>query len=511
MEDTTHSESSTKRVEILGEFTSLPARKIREDVCQHFGYRVGEYNGKKAHFAYYHDPASRRPLGAKLRFADKKDGMPWIGENKNLPLFGQHLCRDGGKKLVITEGEIDCLSVAQAQGLKWPVVSIENGAQGAVKSIKRQLEWIEKFDEVVFMFDMDEPGQKAARECAEVLTPGKAKIASLPSINGKQMKDASDILQAGKPDLIVDAIWSARVFRPDGIIDGAELWERISARETPKAVSYPWESMNVLTHGLRVRELVTFTAGTGVGKTTIVNEIAHHLISQGEKVGMLMLEQNVERTAVGLVGIELSKPLHISLEGVLPDDFKAAFDKIMGKNQVYLYDHFGSTDIDNMLNRVRYMAKSLGCQWVILDHLSIVVSGLDDNGDERKLIDRAMTLLRTLVEETGIGLILVSHLKRPEGKGHEEGAQTSLNQLRGSHAIAQLSDIVIGAERNQQADPSEGGNPNRVTIRVLKNRFSGETGIGAELYYDKHTGRLSECEPVSNAYANAEDAKSNEY
>lgn len=102
-----------------------------------------------------------------------------------------------------------------------------------------------------------------------------------------------------------------------------------------------------------------------------------------------------------------------------------------------------------------------------------------------------MTLLRTLVQETGIGLLLVSHLKRPEGRGHEEGAQTSLAQLRGSAAIGQLSDMVLGLERNQQ-----GPDPNITAVRVLKNRFSGQTGVACHLRYDPDTGRLAETDAV---------------
>ena len=159
----------------------------------------------------------------------------------------------------------------------------------------------------------------------------------------------------------------------------------------------------------------------------------------------------------------------------------------MGSGNCYLYDHWGSSDIDNLVARIRYMARGLNCGWIILDHLSIVVSGLGD-GDERRLIDNAMTYLRTLVEETGVGLFLVSHLKRPEGnRGHEEGATTSLSQLRGSHAIAQLSDLVVGLERNQQGD-----DPNLTTLRVLKNRYSGEVGLAGYLRYSRDTGRLSE-------------------
>jgi twinkle protein len=90
-------------------------------------------------------------------------------------------------------------------------------------------------------------------------------------------------------------------------------------------------------------------------------------------------------------------------------------------------------------------------------------------------------------------LFAVSHLKRPEGKGHEEGAATSVAQLRGSASIAQLSDFVIGLERNGQAeDPTE---RNTTNMRVLKNRFSGITGPAGSLLYNGQTGRLSEFTP----------------
>jgi twinkle protein len=135
------------------------------------------------------------------------------------------------------------------------------------------------------------------------------------------------------------------------------------------------------------------------------------------------------------------------------------------------------------------MAKGLNCGFVVLDHISIIVSG-GDVGDERKALDSIMTRLRMLVQETGISLLCVSHLKRPESKGHEEGASTSLAQLRGSGSIAQLSDIVIGLERNGQAlDAIE---RNTTHVRVLKNRFSGYTGSASDLLYNPNTGRMME-------------------
>ena len=143
-------------------------------------------------------------------------------------------------------------------------------------------------------------------------------------------------------------------------------------------------------------------------------------------------------------------------------------------------------DPDRLVEQIHYLATVEQVDVCVVDHLTIVVSGIADI-DERRALDVTCTKLRQVVENTGVGLILVSHLKRPEGRGHEEGAQTSLSQLRGSHCIAQLSDCVLGAERHQQGDLAE---RSEMQIRVLKNRFSGQTGAVDKLLYDQQTGRL---------------------
>lgn len=465
---------------LVGDSRPLIKRGITEETCRKFGYRVAEFQGRTVQVADYHD-SDGNVVAQKVRFPDKDFTV--LGDMKKAGLFGQQLWRDSGKMIVVTEGEIDALSVSQLQQNKWPVVSIPNGAQGAVKAIKKSLTYLSGFASVILMFDMDEPGREAAREAAELFAPGQCKIASLP------LKDANEMLKAQRGGEVINAIWSAKTYRPDGIVAGVDLWDAISKDDDKPSLPYPWPMMTEKTCGLRRGELVTLTAGTGIGKSIMCREIAHHLMKLGETVGYIALEENVKRTALGLIGIELDRPLHISREGVTSEKLKEAFASTVGSGRCYLYDHFGSSDIDNLLSRVRYLAKGCDCGWIILDHLSIIVSGLGD-GDERRLIDNAMTALRTLVEETGIGLILVSHLKRPEGKGHEDGAQTSLSQLRGSQAIAQLSDMVIGAERDQQSE-----RPTLMTVRVLKNRFSGDTGEVGYLDYHRETGRLQEASP----------------
>tara|TARA_Y100000296_G_C5036370_1_gene187465 strand:- start:217 stop:639 length:423 start_codon:yes stop_codon:yes gene_type:complete len=139
----------------------------------------------------------------------------------------------------------------------------------------------------------------------------------------------------------------------------------------------------------------------------------------------------------------------------------------------------------------------------------MLVSAITE-GDERRSIDRIMTKLRSIVEETGAGLILVSHLRRVVGnKGHEDGIQVNLSHLRGSQSIAQLSDCVIGLERNQQADDPE--EANTTVLRVLKSRYTGDVGYATKLLYDRETGRLAEVETEDYEEDDGKDLEFNDY
>lgn len=479
MQDT--SSSKNKIPLVLGEVRSLPSRQLSASTCEKWGYQVGTYKGKPVQIATYRDE-SGRPVAQKLRFADKT--FMWTGDAKKSGLYGQHLWRDGGKMVIVTEGEIDALTVSQLQGNKWPVVSIPNGAQTAAKDVAKCVEWLERFESVVFMLDNDKPGREAALQCAAILTPGKAKIASLP------LKDPNDMLVAGRGSEVIDAAWGAKLWRPDEIVDGLDLWEKIIEEEPHAEIPYPWAGLNKALLGIRQKEITTLCAGSGIGKSTVCRELAYWLMQQQKQtVGYIALEESVKRTALGLMGVHLNKPLHLLKHADRNQkEMKKAFDATVGSGRYFSYDHFGSLEAENLFSRIRYLVTGCGCRWIVLDHLSIVVSGMGE-GEERRLIDNLMTKLRSLVEQLGFGLILVSHLKDVEGKSLEEGGKTHLNLLRGSRSIGQLSDIVIGFERNQQGDDKSS-----MRVRVLKNRWTGETGLAATLRYDAPTGRLHEVE-----------------
>ena len=469
--------------------SAIKDRRISGNITSKFGVTVSFDKGGKVdkhYYPYFDSTDSNNLLGYKERTVATKE-FQIIGTNKGSGLFGQGANRSGGKYLTICEGELDALSVSEMFDGKWQVVSLKNGSNSASRDVKENLEYIESFDNVVLCFDQDKAGWEAVKSVQDIISVGKLKVCKLP------LKDASEMLMNGKIKEFTNAWWSAESYTPAGIIKGSDTWEHLLKDKDVLTIDYPYVGLNKLTYGFRAKELVCITSGAGMGKTSLVKELESYILNTtDDNLAIIHLEESIERSVKGLMSIEANSPIHIpQYERELSDeDKRSLWQKSVGDKNVYFYDHFGSMSEDSLLNVIRTYAKSFDCRWIVLDHLSIVVSDQDGSLDERKTIDAIMTKLRKIVQETGVGLFLISHLKRPQGRAHEDGGQISLAELRGSSSIAQLSDIVLGLERNQQAeDPII---RNQTTVRVLKNRFSGLTGKACKLQYDGETGRLSE-------------------
>jgi twinkle protein len=472
----TQSNNSASPITYSGDFVGIPSRKLTEETLRKFNVRV-----ENGHIRFPYYSSSGRIVGYKER--DKEKSFRWKGKNTDDQLFGQQLF-GSGKTLVCVEGELDALSVWQARK-NWPVVSIPNGAKAAKKALSAQIKYLMGFDEVVLLFDSDSAGVEAAEECVRLLPLDKVFIASL-----SEYKDASEAIQAGDSEAIRQAVWNKRSFVPKSIIDGSTLFDLVSAPLHGRDAIYPYSALTDVTGGLRKREVVLLCSGSGCGKSTVCGEICQSLVDQGGTVGYIALEESVKRTALRLMSVKANKPLHLDNE--LPEgELRKAFDTSLGLGNVFFRDGFGSVDPDSILNDIRYLVNHHGVEWVILDHLSILMSGLQLE-DERKAVDRTMTMLRSFCEETNVGMLLVSHLRRSQGdKGPEDGTRITLQMLRGSHALAQLSDVVIALQR----DISGGGNTSELV--VLKNRFTGATGPAGTLSYNKETGRLIEIDKPS--------------
>lgn len=466
---------------LRGDVKALGKRGISEATCAKFGYLVGEDKaGRSCQIAQYYEGLTL--VAQKLRYADKS--FKFIGEPKRADLFGQQLWRDGGKMVVVTEGEIDALTVSQLQNNKWPVVSIANGAQSAKKALSTHLEWLEQFDTVVLMFDMDDPGREAVEECAPLFSPGKCKVASLP------LKDPNEMLVAGRGSEVIDAIWGAKAYRPEGVVMAGDLIE-----EACKEPEYgdPWflDGLTKLTFGRRPGELYGFGAATGGGKTDLFTQSIAYDLKQGKMVGALYLEQDKVETLVRVAGKWIGKILHVPGEST-KEVREAAIREVGGLGRLALYDSWGMNDWETVKAKMRYMIVSLGCTHIYLDHLTALVAGEEDENGALKVI---MGELAGLAKTTGARVHYISHLATPEGKPHEEGGRVMIRHFRGSRTIGFWSHFMLGLERNQQADdPAE-----RATsiLRGLKDRNTGRaTGKVIFLKYDSDTGMLSEAPEV---------------
>lgn len=470
---------------IRGESLALPSRKITEETARKFRYLQTTHQGQPIQVAQYFDEHGQL-VAQKVRTKDKHF---WTIGNPNEAMpFGAHLWPRTGKMIVVTEGELDAMAMSQVQGNKFPTVSINSGAGKQTKKfVARWREYFDGFDKIVLMFDSDEPGQQAARDAAEVLGP-KAHIATLP------LKDPCEMLQAGRVRELVDAMWRARRYRPEGIRDLADLREQIKQR--PRwGLSWWSDTLTRLTYGKRLGELVALGAGTGVGKTDFLTQDMMHMVQEhGEKIGIFALEQTNSETGIRLIGKAAKRPLHI------PDYwdeeiFDRTWDELVRAGRIFLYDSFGVNEWSSIREKIRYLYYAEGVQYFYLDHLTALAAAEDD---ERKGLEKIMADLGGLVKEIPIHITFVSHLATPEGKPHEEGGRVMIRHFKGSRAIGYWSTFMIGLERDQQAeDPRI---RQTTTVRILKDRHTGQaTGQCFYLGYDKETGLLYETGPPEEA------------
>ena len=484
--------------ESIDDVSGYPTRGFRErnitkDITSKYGVKVGYSENDGVTIQYHYYPATRngKVVGYSRREVANKQFIA-VGDVKNdVELFGQSLFQKGGKRIIITEGELDAMSVQQMnanKGSEWPVVSVTNGVGGALKQICANLDWVNSFNEVVFMFDADEVGKKSAEECAKVVRTGKAKIAKL----GRHGKDASDYLVGDHLRELEDSIWRAEVYSPSGIINSASTWDAFSRDMREDSIPYPdcFCNVNDLTYGRRTGELTIFTAGTGTGKSTFIKEDIYHLLTTTEhQIGVVSLEESVKETLDGIIGIHLNKRIN------LPDtkfdrkgeEGRKAWEATAGTGRFTLLDHQGSLSDDSLMHKIEYLAAT-GCKFIYLDHITIAVSEVD--GDINRAMDKVMSDLLKLCKKFDVWVGVVSHLRKT-GIGsisYEQGAEVTEDSLKGSGSLKQIAFQIIAFSRNKYAETEE--ERNQVKLTVLKNRFTGRTGYAGSAKFDDKTGRL---------------------
>jgi twinkle protein len=418
----------------------------------------------------------------KIRSIPKE--FVWVG--KSTALFGRERFPGGGKRIIITEGEIDCMSVAQASLDRYkkiyPVVAMSSSVM--TKSLLEAREWLRSFQEVILMLDMDEPGQKATAEAIRIIGADKVKVAKLPE------KDPNEVYLKHGFEVLNQCVFDAEAHVPPGIMKRDALWEAMVNYNLLESHPYPacMDGVNSKVKGKRVGEIALFISGTGSGKSTMLREDMINVLETTEdKIGIVSLEEAPAETARKLSGMSINRN---PAESEIPiEDLKVGFDKVFGDDRVILLDHQGSMSDTRIIDQLEYMALA-GCKYLYVDHFTILVSEGVDNLTGNEAQDKVMNDLLRLVKRYPIWIGLVSHLRKAPttGKSFEEGKLPSIDDIKGSGSIKQICFDIISFSRDLTAEIED--ERNRIKVRVLKSRYTGLTGSVDGSRYIRETGRL---------------------
>jgi twinkle protein len=462
-------------------------RNLPKTITEFYGVKAG-VNSAGEVIEHYYPYGVTKTTGYKIRKLPKDFRATGTIEG----LFGQQLF-NGGRRLVITEGELDALSVAYAQHTHYnkfyPVVSLPSST--GMKQLLEQRDWVRGFDEVVLMLDNDEAGQKALKEACKIVGVDKVKIAKLKT------KDASDELMKHGHHAIMEAIWNAQPWSPSGILQGDELWDKFLEREATESIPFPpcLTGVNEKTLGMRFGEVDLFTSGTGSGKSTVIKEIILWLKETTEdSIGIISLEESPGDTVEKLIEMQMKKKLSENPE-LKVEEKREAFDYIFGDKRIKLLDHMGSVADDSLMNKIETLCL-MGCKYLILDHLTIAVSEVE-SGDANAAVDKVMSDILKTAKKHNVWFGVISHLRKTglQSKSFEEGKLPSMDDIKGSGSIKQISFQIIAFARNMVA--SNEAERNTIKMRVLKSRFTGRTGDAGGSFYNQDTGRL---EYVNHAF-----------
>lgn len=492
-------------------------RGIRREICERFGIRAGlsEKDGKTAEAYYFPSYNQKGKIVGFMKqdiTKNKEEHGHWsavgtvsIG-NK---LFGQDVAESINRKrtnLICTEGAWDCVSTFQAlidsvKGTKFEwmepqVVSIPLGTGNAVEALLHNEEYIKTHDAITFFFDEDYctpaelkkgilKGHEAREACAAALIDSGLSIMSIQAEGG--FKDASDYLQAGKSAELARLVsFGKKVFSTEKIVKASEIsFDTIIEPQVQGVMIDCFPKLQQRLYGFREKELTLILAPSGAGKSTVCSILASKFMQAGHKIGMIFLEEGNKDTFQRLIASELKvnylkfkrNPLSVASESAI----REVYDRITCSDKLTMLNHFGSMPIDGLMAKVKHMVLVEGCKYVLLDHLSMVISGSEVE-NERKEIDMVMTALASFCAANSVHLVVVCHINRtdsgqflpPKGKeGEPFWVNVRKESARGSAALEQCSWNILAIEPEILPDFSRG----RVRIKVLKTRFGDSLGI----------------------------------
>ncbi len=468
----------------------------------------------------------------------------------NSKLFGQQKCKTNKKKrLYYAEGEGDVVAIRRGilnslkgtdyEGIETMipnVVGLNCGAGNAAQSTLHNEDFLRSFKEIACLMDNDcatelesskgvKKGAEATEEIASTLLADNFFVVEFP----EKVKDPREWLKVDPEGFAKKITWELKKFSPEKIMGLDEVDVKSLRKKKKNGIPLRnLKKLQELTKSPIKGELWTLTAPSGAGKSTIARDIefdiANYLMyglsetehfqesefktcndgnfrlsdfEEDEKIGIIRLEEDYEETVNSLyamdLGIEAKSFNEDPEEYLTEEEHENLHNKWKAKGVLKILDHFGSMKIDLLISKLKQMV-AFGCKWFIIDHFSMLVSGLRSGNDVKEL-DIIMTELAAFCKQYGVFILGVSHISRKKIDPPKDKDGNTLafflpvrkEDMRGSAALEQLSWVVIMLEPEELPNRSRG----RVRLVVGKNRRGKKLGY-ADVLWQNTDGTYSD-------------------
>jgi len=461
--------------EAVVDFVHKKHRGLSQKTVEFYDIRTKTVDG--VDYSYGFEYGNGVIKAKRIGDVSRKDRYKWVGNPNESGLYGKDKFLPGSKKaIVITEGEHDAPTFYEAMGGTVAAVSVQSSST-ALRDITLDRDYVNSFDRIILAFDNDEAGQAAIKK---VMSAGLFDFNKLYYVPFSKYKDANEYAQKGELDLLVSDFKAAKKYTPDNIISTFdEIKKALTESHDDEIGTFPTDILNQMLYGLHRGQVFVVKGLEGIGKTEIFRMFEHHLLKTTEcKLGIIHMEEDKSTTIKGLATYELGIPCNLPDTGVSEESILQGYSDAVGgrEDRVFIYTMFGGDDPDDVLDSIRFLVASGGVDIVFLDHITMLVTGVEE-GDERRKLDYMSTKLKKMAKELKFCLVMISHV-------NDDG------QTRGSRNITKIADAVIHLDRDKLADDEI--DKNSLFLTLEKNRKTGRTGKAGQLYFNPNTFKLEE-------------------
>lgn len=455
-----------KRIEVRDSAVEyMKSRSISEAVCR--AYRITSQKNKQDILVLPFYDENGELVTVKYRntkfVKGKTNGSKeWFERDTKPILFGMDKATDFEKPLIITEGQIDALSLVEAG---FPnAVSVPTGANG-MTWVQHCYEWVLQFPEIIIFGDHEKG--KITLVDAFVKTFPQKHIKCVRAQDYLMEKDANDILRKYGADAVRQAVENAEPVATCRLKDLGDV-ESVDIFSMERLFT-GIQQLDRLLGGFYYGQVIVLTGKNGNGKSTVMSQIIVQALDSGVKTMIYSGE---------LTDYHFKRWLDLQAAGddyvtekvnrfgdksytLSPDVLKSISDWYRGK--AWIYDNTVLSDSENecdeLLETIELSIQKFGARFICLDNLMTALDvplGEDLYRAQSKFLKR----LKQIAQQYGVIVLLVVHPRKNTEK------DLSKDDIAGSGDITNRVDVVLTYTR-------DANNGDYGAIAVKKNRLTG--------------------------------------